>query len=94
MDDEEIDASKTGLAKGVRQRLFREIEDHTRSFFAQNMEAGQVIPYPALAGAVHSLERVAGLSGDWSMGGFVSSQLAELRERIGSDVVICGPASV
>ncbi len=61
LGDEEIDASKTGLAKGVRQRLFREIEDHTRAFFAQKMEAGQNIPYPALAGAIASLERVAGL---------------------------------
>ncbi len=61
ISDEEIDASKTGLAKGVRQRLFREIEVHTRAFFAQKMEAGQDLPYPALAGAVASLERVAGL---------------------------------
>ena len=36
------------------------------------------------------LERVAGLSGDWNMGEFVSTQLALLRERIGSGVVICG----
>ena len=33
---------------------------------------------------------VAGLSGDWSMGEFVSSQLDQLGARIGSDGVICG----
>jgi GMP synthase (glutamine-hydrolysing) len=36
------------------------------------------------------LRHVAGLSGDWTMGEFVSSQVALLRERIGSGVVICG----
>ncbi len=59
--DEEKEASKTGLAKGVRQRLLREIEDHTRAFFTQSIDAGQDIPYPALAGAIASLERITGL---------------------------------
>ncbi len=63
LSDDELDASKTGLARGVRQRLFCEIEIHTRSFVIENGNTDQdaSLPTQALTGAIESLERIAGL---------------------------------
>ncbi len=61
MTDEETEASKSGLSKGIRQRLFREIENQTRSFVIDDGKTRNDVPIDALAGAIKNLEKVAGL---------------------------------
>lgn len=60
MSDEEIDALKVGLQKGVRDKLLIEIEENTR---LAAIELSHMVPFPALklAQAIAALESITGL---------------------------------
>ena len=60
MSDEEIDALKVGLQKGVRDKLLIEIEENTR---LAAIELSHTVPFPALklAQAIAALESITGL---------------------------------
>ena len=56
LPDEEIDAIQTGLANGLRLKLFAEIEHATREFGEQRLAAGDETARRALVAAVSQLE--------------------------------------
>ena len=60
MSEEELDAMKVGMAKGVRDKLLIEIEEHTR---LAAIELSHHVPFPAglLARAIEALESTTGL---------------------------------
>lgn len=60
LDDEALEALKTGYQKGQRDKLLVDIEEHTR---LAAIELSHVVPFPsqALAQAIKALESVPGL---------------------------------
>ncbi len=61
LDDNEQAAIETGLANGLRSRLFAEIEHATRSFALPQLTAGDEATRRALTAAVDRLEHDVGL---------------------------------
>ncbi|MBL9200825.1 MAG: DNA polymerase III subunit gamma/tau [Opitutaceae bacterium] len=61
LDDDEQVAIETGLANGLRARLFTEIEHATRAFALPRLTAGDEPTRRALVGAVNQLEHDVGL---------------------------------
>lgn len=61
LDDEEIEAIQTGIANGIRLKLFAEIEHATRAFGVRRLAAGDVTARRALAASVAELEHAVGL---------------------------------
>jgi DNA polymerase III subunit delta' len=59
-EDEQV-AVETGIANGIRQKLFAEIEQATLAFARPRLAAGDDAVRSALAAAVGELERCAGL---------------------------------
>ena len=59
-EDEEV-AIETGIANGVRQKLFGEIEQATVAFARPRLAAGDGAVRRALTAAVAELERCSGL---------------------------------
>jgi DNA polymerase III subunit delta' len=56
LDDDEQEAIETGIANGIRLKLFAEIERATRNFGHARLAAGEVPARRALTGAVTQLE--------------------------------------
>jgi DNA polymerase III subunit delta' len=61
LEDDEKDAIETGIANGLRSRLFGEIEQATRAFALPRLMAGNESVRRTLVAAVEKLERSAGL---------------------------------
>ena len=61
LDDDEQVAIETGLANGLRARLFAEIEQATRNFALPRLTAGDESTRRSLIGAVEKLEHAVGL---------------------------------
>jgi DNA polymerase III subunit delta' len=61
LSEEEHVAVETGLSKGIRARLFAEIEEATRQCALERLGAGDAHARRALIGTVERLERDAGL---------------------------------
>lgn len=61
LDDDEQIAIETGIANGLRARLFVEIETATRSFALPRLLAGDEATRRALVGAIEKLEHDVGL---------------------------------
>ena len=61
IDDDEQIAMETGLANGLRARLFVEIEQATRMFAIPRLSAGDEPTRRALIGAIEKLEHDVGL---------------------------------
>jgi DNA polymerase-3 subunit delta' len=59
-DDEQV-AIETGIANGLRSRLFSEIEQATRAYALPRLAAGDDVARRAVIGAVEKLEHNAGL---------------------------------
>lgn len=59
-DDEQV-AIETGIANGLRSRLFSEIEQATRAYALPRLAAGDEVARRAVIGAVEKLEHNAGL---------------------------------
>jgi DNA polymerase III subunit delta' len=59
--DDEIDAIETGIANGLRLRLFAEIEAATRSHALPRVIAGDEVVGRALTASIDQLEHVVGL---------------------------------
>ncbi|MGH7945436.1 MAG: DNA polymerase III subunit gamma/tau [Opitutaceae bacterium] len=63
LEDEEQIAIETGLANGLRARLFAEIEQATRMFALPRLSAGDETTRRALISAIEKLEHDVGLLG-------------------------------
>ncbi len=61
LDDDEQVAIETGIANGLRARLFVEIEHATRTFALPRLTAGDEVTRRALVGAITQLEHDVGL---------------------------------
>jgi len=61
LDEDERVAIETGLANGLRSRLFAEIETATHAFALPRLTAGETAARRSLAAAVGSLEHATGL---------------------------------
>jgi DNA polymerase-3 subunit delta' len=61
LDDDEIEAIQTGIANGIRLRLFGEIERSTRDFAQPRLAAGDEHMRRALVAAIAQLEHDVGL---------------------------------
>lgn len=61
LDDDEQVAIETGIANGLRSRLFVEIEQATRTFALPRLTAGDETIRRALVGAIEKLEHDVGL---------------------------------
>ncbi len=61
LDDDEQVAIETGIANGLRARLFVEIEQATRTFALPRLTAGDETTRRALVGAIEKLEHDVGL---------------------------------
>lgn len=61
LDDDEQVAIETGIANGLRARLFAEIEQATRAFALPRLTAGDDSVRRSLAGAIDRLEHDVGL---------------------------------
>ncbi|HEY4300887.1 MAG TPA: DNA polymerase III subunit gamma/tau [Candidatus Didemnitutus sp.] len=61
IDDDEQDAIETGIANGIRLKLFSEIERATNEFARMRLDAGDVSARLAQAGVVERLEHNIGL---------------------------------
>lgn len=61
IDDEEQAAIETGIANGVRTKLFAEIEHATRTFAQQKLLAGEIAARRGVVAAVAQLEHDTGL---------------------------------
>jgi DNA polymerase-3 subunit delta' len=59
--DDEIEAIETGIANGLRLRLFAEIETATRAFALPRLTAGDAPTRRALTASVDALEHAVGL---------------------------------
>jgi len=59
-DDEQV-AIETGLANGIRQRLFAELEHATRAFAIPRLTAGETSVRQAHVGTIEALEHNVGL---------------------------------
>jgi DNA polymerase III subunit delta' len=61
LDENEQVAIETGIANGLRARLFAEIEEATRAFALPRLAAGDEVTRRAFAAAIDKLEHNAGL---------------------------------
>jgi DNA polymerase-3 subunit delta' len=61
LDDDEQVAIETGIANGIRQKLFVELEHTTRSFAQSRLAAGDESVRRSLSAAIEKLEHNAGL---------------------------------
>jgi DNA polymerase III subunit delta' len=61
LDDDEQIAMETGIANGLRTRLFVEIEQATRTFALPRLTAGDDVTRRALVGVIEKLEHDVGL---------------------------------
>ena len=61
LDDEEEAAIETGIANGIRQKLFIELEHTTRAFAQERLQAGDESTRRALTASIEKLEHNAGL---------------------------------
>lgn len=61
LDDDEIEAIQTGIANGIRLRLFGEIERSTRDFAQARLAAGDGAARRSLVAAIAQLEHDVGL---------------------------------
>ena len=61
LEDEEQVAIETGLANGLRARLFIEIEQATRAFAVPRLTAADTTTRAAFIGSVEKLEHIVGL---------------------------------
>lgn len=61
LDEDEQIAMETGIAGGIRQKLFTEIGRSTRAFAQPRLEAGDEASRGAFTAAISELERAAGL---------------------------------
>ena len=61
LDDDEQVAIETGIANGIRQKLFIEIEHTTRAFAQERLQAGDESVRRSLTAAIEKLEHTAGL---------------------------------
>ncbi len=61
ISDEEKAAIETGIANGLRSRLFAEIEQVTRAFAVPRLNATEVAPRTAFVTAIEKLEHNVGL---------------------------------
>jgi len=61
IDDDEQVAIETGIANGVRQKLFIELEHTTRAFAQERLKAGDESMRRSLTAAIEKLEHNAGL---------------------------------
>jgi len=61
LDDDEQVAIETGIANGIRQKLFIEIEHTTRAFAQERLQAGDESVRRSLTAAIEKLEHNAGL---------------------------------
>lgn len=61
IDDEEQVAIETGIANGIRQKLFIELEHTTRTFAQERLLAGDESARRAVTAAIEKLEHNAGL---------------------------------
>ena len=61
IDDDEQAAIETGIANGIRQKLFIELEHTTRAFAQERLTAGDESMRRSLTAAIEKLEHNAGL---------------------------------
>ncbi len=61
IDDDEQAAIETGIANGIRQKLFIELEHSTRAFAQERLKAGDESVRRSLTAAIEKLERSASL---------------------------------
>ncbi len=61
LDDDEVEAIRTGIANGIRLKLFAELEHATRAFGQRRLAAGDVSARRTLVAAVGELEHAVGL---------------------------------
>jgi DNA polymerase III subunit delta' len=61
LDDDEQVAIETGIANGIRQKLFVELEHSTRAFAQERLQAGDESMRRSLTAAIARLEHNAGL---------------------------------
>ncbi len=61
LEEDEVDAIQTGIANGIRQKLFAEFEHATREFARARMEAGDPAVRRSHVAAISQLERAVGL---------------------------------
>jgi DNA polymerase-3 subunit delta' len=61
LDDDEEVAMETGIANGLRARLFVEVEQATRTFALPRLTAGDEVTRRALVAAIEKLEHDVGL---------------------------------
>jgi DNA polymerase-3 subunit delta' len=61
LDDEEQAAIETGIANGVRSKLFAELEQATRAFAQQKLLEGDAVARRAVVAAIAQLEHDTGL---------------------------------
>lgn len=61
LDDDEQVAIETGIANGIRQKLFIELEHTTRAFAHERLRAGDPSVSRSLTAAIEKLEHNAGL---------------------------------
>lgn len=61
LDDDEQVAIETGIANGIRQKLFIELEHTTRAFAQERLVAGDESVRRSLSAAIEKLEHNAGL---------------------------------
>lgn len=61
LDDDEVDAIQTGIANGIRLKLFSEFEHATRAFAQERLLAGDARARRSLTAAISQLEHSAAL---------------------------------
>ena len=61
LDDAEEEAIETGIANGIREKLFIELEHTTRAFGQERLKAGDETVRRSLTAAIEKLEHNAGL---------------------------------
>jgi len=61
LDDAEEEAIQTGIANGIRLRLFADVAEATRTFALPRLNAGDELTRRALTGAIDRLEHATGL---------------------------------
>jgi DNA polymerase-3 subunit delta' len=61
ISDDEVEAIETGIANGLRLRLFAEVETATRAFALPRLTAGDAATRRALTASIDELEHAVGL---------------------------------
>jgi DNA polymerase-3 subunit delta' len=61
ISDDEVEAIETGIANGLRLRLFAELETATRAFALPRLTAGDAATRRALTASIDELEHAVGL---------------------------------